>query len=459
MRYWSAPPRPVLRGRALLRTCAAAAALALVPAAPASAGTAPAPTPTPSPSAPAAAAEALPQVSALRSADSGCVEPRDSVVAEAPWTHHMLGLAEVHRLHRGAGVTVAVLATAVDGSAPALDGAVSGSGSDCLGYGTFLAGIVAARPVPGSGFVGVAPEAQVAAVSVGSSTTGVTTAGELASAVTSAVSAGADVVLVGTAAWEGSAALDQAVDAAEEAGVLVVAPATALGPDGTLPGHPAQHPSVLSVSSYQTTGEPVLKEPVPLPEEDASSGEGDVGTGGDGGEGETDDGQEGREGEEGGFARVDLLAPGDRVLGAGPGGGHFVSAGDGVAAAFVAGAAAVLLSAEPDLTPAQLRERLLTTAYPSPRSPEDPIAGHGRVDPLAAVAGRPSGPGAAAPGEAFTPDPSPRGSVDAVRVAAVVGVSVFVIVLCVLGGAVLRKGRARRWRPAAPGEQVTPDGS
>ncbi|UOE22200.1 S8 family serine peptidase [Thermobifida halotolerans] len=379
---------------------------------------------------------ALPQVNPLKSADHGCVAAESSVVEETPWTHNTLGLAEVHRLNRGKGVTVAVLATAVDGGTPALDGAVEGGGSDCLGFGTFLSGIVAARPVPGSGFVGVAPEAEVVAVATGAPQTGVTTAADLAASIRSATSSGADVILVGTAAWEGSEDLDEAVSAAEEAGALVVAPATALGPEGTLPGHPAQHSSVLSVAAHQTTGEPVLSEPVPL-------------------SGDEEDG----EGEKGGFARVDLHAPGDRVLSVGPGDdGHFVSGGDGVAAAFVAGAAALVRSGEPELTPAQVRERLLTTAYPSPLGADDPLRGHGRVDPLAAVTGSPGGSANTVPGEGFVPDPSSRGSVETTSTAAVVGVAGFVIVLCVLAGLVVRRGRARRWRPAAPGEPITSDG-
>ncbi|WP_394816577.1 S8 family serine peptidase, partial [Streptomyces lancefieldiae] len=38
------------------------------------------------------------------------------------------------------------------------------SGTDCIGHGTFVAGLIAAAPRPGTGFAGVAPEARIVAV-------------------------------------------------------------------------------------------------------------------------------------------------------------------------------------------------------------------------------------------------------------------------------------------------------
>ncbi|MCK9874031.1 hypothetical protein MRI28_31185 [Nocardiopsis dassonvillei] len=101
-----------------------------------------------------------------------------------------------------------------------------------------------------------------------------------------------------------------------------------------------------------------------------------------------------------------------------------------------------------------MRERLTTTAYASPRGDADPLSGHGRVDPLAAMAIAPGGAPAGVVGEGFVPDPSPEGSVDAPSTAVVVSVGLLLIVLCVLGGAVFKLGRARGWRPAAAGEPV-----
>ncbi|RCV49278.1 S8 family serine peptidase [Marinitenerispora sediminis] len=417
MEYRSTTRRSAPRGRRPLRGAAAVALLALGPMA------APAHAASPEPSAsPSAEPTALPEITALKVPDDPCVSAGSDVVAEAPWTHHALGLTEAHELSRGSGTTVAVLATAVDDGAGALSGAVAGASTDCLGFGSFLAGVAAARTEPGSGFVGVAPGARITAVATGERDSGLTSAGQIASGITDAVAADADVILVGTAALAGSAALDEAVAAAVAADAVVVAPATAQGPDGPVPGHPAQNPDVLSVASHDVAGVPVLEAPL-MGEDDEP-------------------------------ARVDVIAPGDRVMGVGPGGdGHFVSAGDGVAAAFAAGAAALLRSHAPDLTGAQVRERLTSTAYASPGGASDPLAGHGRIDPLAALTGRPAAGDTRVPGEEYVPDPSPRGSVEAATTAAVVGAAGFVVVFSALAGAVLRRGRARRWRPAAASER------
>ncbi|KOX11981.1 peptidase S8 and S53 subtilisin kexin sedolisin [Nocardiopsis sp. NRRL B-16309] len=374
---------------------------------------------------------ALPQITQFKGADDACAEPGTDVVERVPWTFPALGLASAHELSRGSGVSVAVLATAVDGGVPALTGAVGdGASADCLGYGTFLAGVVAARPLPGSGFVGVAPEADVIPVPVGDPDTGIVSSDGLASGIGDAVDAGARVVLVGTAAVEGSQALDEAVASATEAGALVVAPATVLTSEGPVPGHPAQDPAVLSVAAHDAEGAPVLAEPLIR-----FNGE---------------------------LARVDVTAPGDRVLSVGPGGeGHVTAGGDGVAAAFVAGTAALLAAREPDAGPAQVRERLTATAYGSALGPRDPVVGSGRIDPPGALSGDPVAAAEAGTagvvGDPFVPDPSPRGSVEVPGTVAVVGVAGLVVVLCSLAGVVLRHGRTRNWRPAAPGERVTPE--
>ena len=377
---------------------------------------------------------ALPQVTQFKGADDTCAEPGADVVERVPWTFPSLGLASAHELSRGRGVSVAVLATGVDGRVPALADAVgggdSGGSDDCLGYGTFLAGVAAARPVPGSGFVGVAPEATVVPVPTGDADTGVVSSADLASGIGAAVDAGARVVLVGTAAVEGSAALDDAVAAAAEAGALVVAPATVLTSEGPVPGHPAQDPAVLSVAAHGAEGAPVLAEPLIR-----FNGE---------------------------LARVDVTAPGDRVLSVGPGGeGHVTAGGDGVAAAFAAGTAALLAAREPDAGPDEIRARLSATAYGSPLGSRAPRVGSGRIDPPGALSGDPvaaaEAGSAGVAGDPFVPDPSPRGSVEVPGTVAVVGAAGLVVVLCSLAGAVLRGGRARNWRPAAAGEQVTPE--
>lgn len=368
----------------------------------------------------------LSQVFEFKTEQQPCAAPGTEVVEREPWTRSFLGLDRAHRLSTGTGAEVAVLAPELDAGGPALAGAVEGGGAeDCLGHGTFLAGVVGGREVDGSGTLGVAPGASLRFVPTGDPATGLTSPAQIASGIDAAVDAGSEVVLVSAASWENSQELDDAVASASEAGSLVVAPATVNTVRGPRAGYPAQHPEALSVAAHDPEGEPVVASPL-------------LRTDGE-------------------LVRVDLLAPGDLAVGPGPGGGHVIGAGPGTAAAFVSGAAALVAARSPELSPRELRERLVATAYRSPAGAQDPVSGGGRVDPTAALATAPVGEAASVAGERFAPDPSPRGSLDALPTAAVAGGTALLIVLCVLGAAVVRNGRARDWRPAVPGEEVPTD--
>lgn len=84
--------------------------------------------------------------------------------------------------------------------------------------------------------------------------------------------------------------------------------------------------------------------------------------------------------------RVDLVAPGDALMSVGPGGkGYFTGSGPSFATAVVAGTAALVLGYRPELTAAQLLDRLKATAYHPGTVLPDARLGYGTVDPLAAV--------------------------------------------------------------------------
>ncbi|EUA05410.1 subtilase family protein [Mycobacterium kansasii 824] len=92
----------------------------------------------------------------------------DSSFHDPPWSNAYLGVSEAHRFATGAGVTVAVIDTGVDASprVPAEPGGdfvdQAGDGlSDCDAHGTLTASIIAGRPAPTDGFVGVAPDARL----------------------------------------------------------------------------------------------------------------------------------------------------------------------------------------------------------------------------------------------------------------------------------------------------------
>ncbi|MFE9244791.1 S8 family serine peptidase [Nocardiopsis sp. NPDC006938] len=347
-------------------------------------------------------------------AEDVCVPPSEEVVNQELWTENALGLPRARSASSGAGVTVAVVGTGVDDSSAALSGAVDGAGEDCTGFGTFLAGIVAARPQPDSGLVGVAPGARVLAVPV-TDDWGGTDADAVAEGITDAVGDGADVVLVGVAIPVGSSALEKAVDTAVQEDVLVVAPSMALVQRDAYAAVPATRSDVLGVAGTGTDGVPL----VPAPPG-------------------------------GGVSAPDLTAPGQSVLSLAPGGdGHAVGEGDAVAAAFVAGVAAQLRSDDPELSAAQTAERLVMSAYP------DAEGGAGFLDPVGALTrnlGPRSGDGAEAESFALDLPREPhRGAV-----MAVVGGTALLVTICAVGAAAARRLRSKAEAGAKAGAGVAP---
>ncbi|MGW0584244.1 S8 family serine peptidase, partial [Streptomyces sp. NPDC002920] len=101
----------------------------------------------------------LPAVGSVLPAGGACVQPSTERATDDPWTRQALGLTRVWQFSRGAGVTVAVVDTGVGTAAPALSGrvtAVGEAGTDCVGHGTFAAGLIAAAPQDGTGVAGLA---------------------------------------------------------------------------------------------------------------------------------------------------------------------------------------------------------------------------------------------------------------------------------------------------------------
>ncbi|MFE0426441.1 S8 family serine peptidase, partial [Streptomyces sp. NPDC058953] len=134
-----------------------------------------------------------------------CTEHPGRVTAAAPWTRRALGLDQVWRLSKGRGVTVAVVGTGVSETPAVLAGrvrALDSAGEDCVGRGTFQAGLVAGAGTPGHGFSGVAPEAAILAVR-GTGERGEPDRDRLASGVRRAAEEGADVITV-TAPLDGA---------------------------------------------------------------------------------------------------------------------------------------------------------------------------------------------------------------------------------------------------------------
>jgi len=262
-------------------------------------------------------------------------------------------------LSRGAGVTVAVVDSGVSRTAPALAGAVQpgldvvsrgAANSDCLGRGTAMAGIVAARPTTGTGVVGMAPSASILPIRI-TNRNGQVPPGTLAAGIRAATSLGAGIILVGTGEPD-NGALQAAVNEALARDIVVVAAvndqtATTAGEPPPV-WYPAAYQDVIAVAGVNLDGTPSQAT------------------------------QE--------AAGVDLLAPDADAIAGGPAGdGHYRVGGNAVAAAYVAGASALLRSYRPALNRAQVRERLELTAEHPPGAARTATAGAGTVDPYAAL--------------------------------------------------------------------------
>ena len=355
-----------------------------------------------------------------------CTPGSDVVVRQKPWTQDRLTPSRAWDLSTGKGVIVAVIDSGVQATAPQLAGKVlpgfdvvtnTGRGdTDCAGHGTFVAGIIAAQPMPGVGFTGVAPGVRILPIrqSVAAKDG---TANGMAQAIRLAVDAGARVINISSSSFFDSTALRSAVNFAVQHDVLIVAAAANEANAGNPKSYPASYPGVLAVGAIGP------------------------------------DGQRGAFSETGDF--IDLVAPGVDVLSvAARGNGHLVGQGTSFAAPFVAGAAALIRSYYPRLPATEVKRRLeLTADHPGTRLP-DPQLGYGVVNPLAAVAT--VIPAEGAPTAAAKPERIPLPSAapgPGHRNGRVVWLfSLGALGLAILGptlAVVISRGRRRGWRPAA----------
>ncbi|MBP2067742.1 S8 family serine peptidase [Streptomyces iranensis] len=398
------------RARSPRRPVARAVAAALLTVAPLAAQSPPA----------AADSVELPAIPAVLAPDAACTQASGETARDKPWTRQVLGLSRTWPLADGGGVTVGVVDTGVGTNIPALSGrvtAVGGAGTDCVGHGSFAAGLIAAKPGAGSGMAGAAPGARILAVR-GTDQRGNPTAVQLASGIRAAADGGADVIYVGRALPTGKALLTAAAAHAARRGALVVAPfAPDALPEDPTTGKPAKPapwywpaaaPGVLSVMDYGPDG----TRPENAPE---TSG-------------------------------ADLAAPGDAVVSVGPRGrGHFIGSGSSLAAANVAGAAALVRARYPEMTPAQVSRQLITAGYPAVPP---------RLDPYAAVTSVLTDKQGAAPRQVPAHVPPKPSAEPRDRALLIAGAGLGVVVLMAAAAAVIPRGRARGWRPAGQDRTV-----
>jgi subtilisin family serine protease len=263
---------------------------------------------------------------------------------------------------RGAGVTIAVIDTGIDGSHPDLTGVVTG-GTDVSGvgsangqtpigtdrqHGTMVGSMLAGHGHgSGAGVIGVAPAASLLSVSVGFGVGKVSSDDQIAAAVRWSVDHGANIINMSltrsTLDWPPS--WDAAFLYAMQHNVIVVAAAGNRGSGATEVGAPATIPGVVTVAGVDRNGTASF---------DASS------------QGIT----------------LSVSAPSEDLVGAGPGGGYYQWAGTSGAAPIVSGLLALIVASHPGISAGNAINRLTATATPA----GTPIIyGSGLINAAAAV--------------------------------------------------------------------------
>ena len=294
--------------------------------------------------------------------------------AGRPWALQRVQLDELWSQSKGKGVRVAVIDTGVDVRNPQLTHAVdrsrganylpkglkddngdrvyrgrSDGTTDTVGHGTRVAGIIAARPVKGTGFVGLAPEAMIIPIKQNDAE-GHGTAATLADAILHAVDKGADVINISqdtSNAAKPDPVLKQAVDTALAHRIVVVASAGNDGIGGNFKKtYPASYDGVLAVAASDRNNERASF---------SQSGE-----------------------------FVDVAAPGVDMISTVPKGGNCSDNGTSFSAPYVAGVAALLKAKHPRWTAREVVAQIEQTAERSIAG-HDPRVGWGVVDPVRAL--------------------------------------------------------------------------
>jgi hypothetical protein len=289
----------------------------------------------------------------------------------------------------GAGVLIAILDTGIDLDHPEFTGRISANstcfggsacsgdaalGDDDNGHGTHVAGIAAAA-ADSVGMTGVAPDAELLSVKV-LAASGAGAYGYVAQGISFAASEGAQVLNLSLGGPKPTNATEynmlvSALTAAAQSSVIVVA----AGNDGTgrLPNYPAAFATMPEIASSMiiagslqpngTRGSRFSNTPINQP------GSGCSGT----------------RAARVCYMDVFLYAPGENILSTLPGGEYGTMSGTSMAAPYISGAAALVWSAAPYLTPEQVTAILFASAIDLGKPGKDPVYGRGLVNPAGAI--------------------------------------------------------------------------
>ncbi|MFN7151537.1 MAG: S8 family peptidase, partial [Microthrixaceae bacterium] len=299
-----------------------------------------------------------PEQVSLATTGVAATDPRRS----EQWALNDLTIESAWTRSRGAQVDIAVIDTGVAATHPDLRGKVCGGvaylggdgvartgkgATDPHGHGTHVAGIAAASSDDGVGIAGVAPDARIMAIRV-MDAQGHGYTSDVARGITWAVDHGAEVVNL-SLGGPATPSMRLAVDYALNNGVVVVAAAGNDHQTGDDPSYPGAYEGAIAVASYDSNGTV-----------SSFSTRGDY---------------------------VDVAAPGSSILSTLNTGDWVRMSGTSMATPHVAGIAALLIAQQPSRTPAQVRERLESTALDAGPIGPDPAYGAGRVRPVAALGG------------------------------------------------------------------------
>ncbi|MEV6349942.1 S8 family serine peptidase [Actinoplanes sp. NPDC051851] len=274
--------------------------------------------------------------------------------SKSDWAQLRMAVDSAWDVSRGNGVMVAVIDSGVDGTLDSLSGRLSpgadvtvGNGkgtTDCLGTGTAMASIIAANATSAKTPVGMAPDATILPVRM-VSTTATGRAADAANAIEVAVSAGASVLTLGSYVDLSAPEVLTALTTALNHDVIVVA------------GAPTKPITLPSPSDSSATGALLLVGGVDADNKLVEAYQQDS---------------------------VEVIAPGADVAAIGPGkSGALSYTGTQYATAFVAGEAALVRAAYPELAAVQVEQRITGTS--------DAVAdatglGSGMINPAASVA-------------------------------------------------------------------------
>jgi subtilisin family serine protease len=285
---------------------------------------------------------------ALQAEDKGAPAGDLAAVQYAPEKIHAI---EAHQTAEGDTIRVAVIDSGIDATHPELVGSIDPSASSqTIGaHGTAIAGVIAAH----ARLVGISPKVQLigydAFIGLGDSAAQGSTV-DILKSLDKAASAGARVVNMSFSGPKDDL-LSKTLTAARDRGLVLIAAAGNGGPKAA-PAYPAADPAVIAVTATDA-GDKVY----------ASANAG---------------------------AYVAIAAPGVDILSAGPAGSYQQLSGTSLAAAHVAGVAALLIERQPSITPHEVRAILTSTAQDLGKPGRDDIFGAGLVDASAALAAMPS---------------------------------------------------------------------